>query len=597
MRRLAFAVIAVLGLLVVPVTAAHADPSAAPSVSVPSPSPGQQVCTVDSKLFGLTGLVTTANGYAVINRASAGTTSNVYLLNNTCQRNGNPITYKGNPNGGAHDPRDLAVSADGTAFWVADTGDSANRTTVAVWKLSTDGKTGNIYRLTYPQGDVHDADAMVLNGDGTPLLITRVNSGPAGIYKPSAPLDPNSSKGVPLQKVGEFTPQSTGTENKFGPTGQHWVTGGANSPDGKHVVLRTYSDAYEWSVPDGDVVKAITTTTPVITPLPSEAQGEAIAYTRDGKSFVTVSSQDSGVKTQMLSYTPAAPPTATKSAAVAGGTAAASKGDTRSWFSKLTLQQLTYLVGAVGLLGLLMVIGGVLGIRAGRNRTQPVPTMRSRSEDRWPDDGEPATMPAGGYGPAPDPRYPDDPDPYAGAEYPPAHGGSYQGGGGSYQGGVYSSGGGYDSDGGYDANRGYDANQGYNDGGYGGAPGYGDSGRQQGGRTYRAGRGGQETGHYEDGERGGPYSRGGQQDAAYGSYQAGGQQGEYGAPAAANGNGWAPPPAVPAQPTGREAARDGGIARSHRTGRPANPRGTAPPRGGYAEEHEGFDDLRRLMEE
>ena len=35
-------------------------------------------------------------------------------------------------------------------------------------------------------------------------------------------------------------------------------------------------------MPDGDVVKAITTTTPRVTPLPDEAQGESIAYTADG---------------------------------------------------------------------------------------------------------------------------------------------------------------------------------------------------------------------------------------------------------------------------------------------------------------------------
>lgn len=574
MRRLALAVIAVLGLLVVP-TAAHADPSAAPSIPVPSPSPGQPVCTVDSTLSGLTGLVTTANGYAVINRSGTGT-SNVYLLNNSCQRNGNPITYKGNPRGGAFDPRDLAISADGSTFWVADTGGAANRTSVAVWKLAADGKTGAIYRLSFPQGDVHDADAMLLDGDNTPILISRVTSGPSGIYKPSAALDAN--KTVPLQKVGEFTPQDTGADNKFGPTGRLLITGGANAPDGKHVVLRTYTDAYEWSVPDGNVVKAITTTSPVITPLPGESQGEAIAYTRDGKSFVTVASQDS--KSPMLSYKPAAPPAApTKSASVSNAGANAAKGGSGSLLSKLTLQQLTYFVGAIGLIGLVMVVGGVLGIRAGRRRPQAVTAKRSRSGDRWPEDGEPATMPAGGY----DSRYPQDArydqDPYAAAEYPPGRGGEYKGG--TYS---SSSSSGYDSGGGYDANRGYDANEPYSDGSYDASPGV--YGGQQGGRTYRAGRGGHETGHYEDGDRGGPHLRGGQQDP-------------YDAPGGAPGgqSGWAPPPVVPNQPTPRDAGRDNGIARSHRTGRPTKARGTASPKGGYSEEHEGFDDLRRLTEE
>jgi hypothetical protein len=502
MRRLALAVIAMLGLVVVPVTAAHADPSAGPSLPVPSASPGQMVCTVDSNIYGLTGLVTTADGYAVINRGNTGA-SYVYLLNNSCQRIGSPIRYTGSPRGGAYDPRDLAVSADGSAYWVADTGDDVahpTRSTVAVWKLPTNGKTGAIYHLSYPAGDVHDADAMLMTGDGTPILISRVVSGASGIYLPSAPLD--ATKTVPLTKVGEFTPQNTNTDNRFGPTGRQMVTGGANSPDGKHVVLRTYSDAYEWSVPDGDVVKAITTTTPVITPLPSEPQGEAIAYTRDGKSFVTVSSQDDGVKTQILSYRPAVPANPTKAGSVPGGGAAAPKGDTRGWFSKLSLEQLTYLVGGVGGIGLLMVISGVLGIRAARKRAQQVSTMRSRPDDGWPDDEEHARTPAGTY-PVPDSRYPQHPQhdqdryqaqSHASMDYPSARGSEYRGG-------VYSS-------------SGYDTTQGYDDGGSGAASGHGTASLapQQGGTTYRAGRSGQETGHYEDGERRGPYSHGGQRD-------------------------------------------------------------------------------------
>src|SRR5258706_4092715 len=219
MRRFALAVIAVLGLLAVPVTAAYADPSAAPSIPVPSAVPGQPICTVDSTPYGLTGLVATADGYAVVNLANSGKLQ-LTLLNGTCQRTGNPIQYTGSPAGGARDPRDLAMSADGSAFWVADTGDavaSPTRSTTAGWKLPVNRSTGNIYHFTYPQGDVHSADAMLLNGDGTPIFVTRVVSGASGIYVPSGALDPSPTKSVPLKKVGDFTPQKTGTDNKLGP--------------------------------------------------------------------------------------------------------------------------------------------------------------------------------------------------------------------------------------------------------------------------------------------------------------------------------------------------------------------------------------------
>ena len=54
------------------------------------------------------------------------------------------------------------------------------------------------------------------------------------------------------------------------------------SPDGTRIVLRTYADAFEWDVPDGDIVTAVTTGKPRVTPLADEF-GESIAYTPDGE--------------------------------------------------------------------------------------------------------------------------------------------------------------------------------------------------------------------------------------------------------------------------------------------------------------------------
>ena len=59
------------------------------------------------------------------------------------------------------------------------------------------------------------------------------------------------------------------------------VTGGAVSADGHVMALRTYTDAYVYSAPDGDVLAALKRT-PVRVPLPGEKQGEAIAFQPDG---------------------------------------------------------------------------------------------------------------------------------------------------------------------------------------------------------------------------------------------------------------------------------------------------------------------------
>jgi hypothetical protein len=65
------------------------------------------------------------------------------------------------------------------------------------------------------------------------------------------------------------------------------VTGGAVSPDGTRIVLRTYTDAYLWRAEDGDVAGALATGRPVRLPLPPTAQGEAVTFTPDGRSLLT----------------------------------------------------------------------------------------------------------------------------------------------------------------------------------------------------------------------------------------------------------------------------------------------------------------------
>jgi hypothetical protein len=52
--------------------------------------------------------------------------------------------------------------------------------------------------------------------------------------------------------------------------------------------VRTYAQAFEWTVSGGDVVAALKGA-PQPIELPDEQQGEAIAYTRDGKDLVTTS--------------------------------------------------------------------------------------------------------------------------------------------------------------------------------------------------------------------------------------------------------------------------------------------------------------------
>src|SRR5262249_23536376 len=163
-------------------------------------------------------------------------------------------------------------------------------------------------------------------------------------------MSPATTSNLPsLKKVGVFTPTATNTSNPLAAPGNLVVTGAAKTPDGSKVVLRTYSDAYEFTIgADGDIVKAITTTTPIITPLPDESPGRAISYSADGKSFLTFSGPANG-KLSLLSYTPyvPAPTSAGPNQSAATGGDDNSSGSS-SFLAKLSLSQLTRIVAAVG---------------------------------------------------------------------------------------------------------------------------------------------------------------------------------------------------------------------------------------------------------
>jgi hypothetical protein len=67
------------------------------------------------------------------------------------------------------------------------------------------------------------------------------------------------------------------------------------------VVVRTYSDAYEWEVPDGDLLRALTLTAPrTRTPLPPTAQGEAVGYAADSRTLWVSSEGKNGPVHRLL---------------------------------------------------------------------------------------------------------------------------------------------------------------------------------------------------------------------------------------------------------------------------------------------------------
>jgi len=181
------------------------------------------------------------------------------------------------------DAEDLALGPDpegsGAALWVADTGDNGlSRDAVAVIVLPARGEA-QLHRLTYPDGP-HDAEALLVDADGVPFVITKEVGSPAGVYRPAAP--PPRTGPTPLERVAEVSLPSSDTEGgPIGGTGSRTVTGAGMSADGQVVALRTYTDAWLYPVPDGDLAAALSGE-PARVPLPGEPQGEAVAFEADG---------------------------------------------------------------------------------------------------------------------------------------------------------------------------------------------------------------------------------------------------------------------------------------------------------------------------
>ncbi|WP_433789508.1 hypothetical protein [Actinoplanes sp. CA-252034] len=295
--------------------------AAGPVAAVPVAAAAETSCRVkDDRLVEISGLVADGDGYVVVNDgADEESGRKVFYLTRKCKVS-RTVSYPSRP----QDTEDMARGADGT-LWIGDIGDNdRDRDGIGVWRLAPGGKSPTLFRLSYPDG-AHDAEALLVAGDGTPIVVTK-DPLTAGVYVPERPLDTSAT--VPLRRAGAFRIPVTTTDNPYGFKGRFVVTGAATSPDGGRVALRTYADAFEFDVEPGGsadaVVRAIGEGTPRRIALPDEPQGESIAYTADGTALLSVSERTDGANgVDMLRY--ALPDAPAPIAASSAGPSAAPK--------------------------------------------------------------------------------------------------------------------------------------------------------------------------------------------------------------------------------------------------------------------------------
>ncbi|WNV74362.1 hypothetical protein [Geodermatophilus sp. DSM 44513] len=249
---------------------------ALPGAAAAAPAPPATRCQItDPRLPEVSGLAEVGDRLLVHNDGGDGL--QVFELDGTCA----VVAVRSAPVD-PYDPEDLAVGADGTV-WLADTGDNTGvRTTVALLALRPDGST-SVYRLAHPDRP-RDVEALLLAPDGTPHLVTKEVLGASAVLRPVSALVEDATVG--LTEVAGVDLLLTGTPGgPVGRAGQLMVTGGAVSPDGRSVALRTYTDAYVWPLTGSDVAGALAGE-PLRVALPATPQGEAVAFTADSSALL-----------------------------------------------------------------------------------------------------------------------------------------------------------------------------------------------------------------------------------------------------------------------------------------------------------------------
>jgi hypothetical protein len=125
----------------------------------------------------------------------------------------------------------------GSCLYVGDIGDNeARRKQITVYRVAEpEGASGSaavtgVFRATYPDGE-HDAEALLVAGDGRLHIVTKGETGPLALYRFPAQLTTDGT--MRLERVGAPAGSKLGPESR--------VTDGSVSPDGQWVVLRTRS--------------------------------------------------------------------------------------------------------------------------------------------------------------------------------------------------------------------------------------------------------------------------------------------------------------------------------------------------------------------
>lgn len=222
------------------------------------------------------------------------------------------------------------------AVWVGDIGDNlARRRSIVVHRVPLNGGPVRSYRLRYPDG-AHDAEALVVVRG----RLTILTKGILGGHAYAAPRRLDASGATELRLVG--------------PTLPALVTDAAAFPDGRHVLVRTYDDAFVYAVTSAGTWRRLGSFI-----LPSQRQGESVTIGWHGRIRIGSEGRHSRVLPVVLPEAVRArmePAPATRGLDAADTSAASDA--PRPWRA--------WSLGAAGMFGALVWIGLLVSRRTGR---------------------------------------------------------------------------------------------------------------------------------------------------------------------------------------------------------------------------------------
>lgn len=172
------------------------------------------------------------------------------------------------------------------------------------------------FPVAYQDGAPRNSEAMAVQpGTNRVVVVDKVEDAGSTPYVWAAPAELQADRTNALERVAQV-PVTEATAAAF-------------SPDGDLFAVRNYRSAYIWPVDDQDLALALRGRPTVLT-LPTQPQGEGLAFTRDGGSLV-LSSEGVGSLVWEVPLPPGTRPEATPALQDSSGAAATADTDASAW--------------------------------------------------------------------------------------------------------------------------------------------------------------------------------------------------------------------------------------------------------------------------